>query len=157
MPVGRGGDHCPQPVRNRQRPVPAAHDRRCIRYDLTDARIGAFIAEGYLKARFVITKDLGWMEYDGKRWGPVGEPVIFEQVRLAVLDIYTREVLGVDEIRAKPSPRCSRPTVWVRLCASLRAILGRRPPNSIRTPTFSTSTMVWSTCATAPSARMTRR
>ena len=61
-------------------------------YDLTDAHIGKHIADTYLKARFLITKGLGWMEYDGKRWVSVAEPVIGEAVRLGVLDLYAAEM-----------------------------------------------------------------
>ena len=45
----------------------------------------------YLKGRFLITADLGWMEYDGKRWASVAEPVVGEAVRLGVLDFYNVE------------------------------------------------------------------
>ena len=57
-----------------------------------DAHIGEHIADTYLKARFLITKGLGWMEYDGKRWVSVAEPVIGEAVRLGVLDLYAAEM-----------------------------------------------------------------
>ena len=61
-------------------------------YDLADAHIGEYIADTYLKAWFLITKELGWMEYDGKRWTSIAEPVIGEAVRLGVLDMYAGEV-----------------------------------------------------------------
>ena len=63
-------------------------------YDLADARIGAYIAETYLRARFLYSGAFGWMEYDGKRWISVGEPVIGEAVRLGVLSLYGQEALA---------------------------------------------------------------
>ena len=67
-------------------------------YDLTDARIGAYIAETYLKTRFLHSGAFGWMEYDGRRWAPVSESVIGEAVRIGVLELYVGEV----QINATP-------------------------------------------------------
>lgn len=61
------------------------------RQRLDDAHIGAYIADHYLSGRFLITKGLGWMEFDGRRWRSVAEPVVGEAVRLGILDLYSAE------------------------------------------------------------------
>ena len=53
-----------------------------------DARISEYISERYLKARFRHSGGLGWMHYDGKRWSGVGEPIVTEAVRQAVLEFH---------------------------------------------------------------------
>ena len=72
-------------------------------YDLTDARIGAHIADTCLRGRFLVTKELGWMEYDGKRWASTADPVVGEAIRQAVINLYVAEVVagaGTDRLKA---------------------------------------------------------
>ena len=53
---------------------------------LDDAHIGAYIADTYLGAGSC-TGGLGWMEFDGQRWGPVADAVVAEVVRLGIIDL----------------------------------------------------------------------
>ena len=69
------------------RAVPEAGAQR-----LDDAHIGERIADDYLAGKFLHSAGLGWLMFDGRRWQRVGEPVVGEQVRLGVLDFYSREV-----------------------------------------------------------------
>jgi P4 family phage/plasmid primase-like protien len=58
---------------------------------LEDAYIGKRIADQYLNDRFLYTGAFGWMKFDGRRWEQVEEPIVAEQIRLAVIDIYRSE------------------------------------------------------------------
>jgi putative DNA primase/helicase len=58
---------------------------------LDDVRLGEDIAGLHLAGTFARTGGLGWMRYDGRRWRRVDEAIVFEQVRQAVLEIYSAE------------------------------------------------------------------
>jgi putative DNA primase/helicase len=58
---------------------------------LEDAYLGARIAAGVLKGRFLYHQGYGWMRFDGRRWAPVGETVIAEEVRTALIALHREE------------------------------------------------------------------
>ncbi len=58
---------------------------------LEDAYLGARIAEHDLKGRFLYDQGHGWMRFDGRRWVPVGETVIAEEVRTALVALHREE------------------------------------------------------------------
>jgi P4 family phage/plasmid primase-like protien len=69
---------------------------------LDDAHLGQYIAENHLRGRFLTTGGLGWLGFDGRHWEMVTEPVVFNAVRLAVLDLHRDEGLaGADHDRLK--------------------------------------------------------
>lgn len=60
------------------------------RPELYDAKISEYIASRYL-TKFCYSGALGWMRWTGKQWRNVGEPVVIEAVRLAVLALHREE------------------------------------------------------------------
>jgi P4 family phage/plasmid primase-like protien len=58
---------------------------------LEDAYIGARIAEGHLKGKFLHHNAYGWMNFDGRRWAPVAETAVAEDVRKALIDLHHSE------------------------------------------------------------------
>lgn len=55
-----------------------------------DAYIGEQITKDYLEGQFNHTQALGWMGFDGRRWKPVSDSIVYEKVREAVIDIHQR-------------------------------------------------------------------
>lgn len=58
---------------------------------LEDAYLGAQIAERDLKGHFLYHQGYGWMRFDGRRWASVGETVVSEEVRQALIDLHCVE------------------------------------------------------------------
>ena len=65
---------------------------------LEDAYLGALIADRDLKGRFLFHTGYGWMRFDGRRWASVGETVVGEEVRQALIDLHRAET----EVGAEP-------------------------------------------------------
>jgi len=61
---------------------------------LEDAYLGARIAEDDLKGRFLYHQGYGWMRFDGRRWAPVGESVVGERIRQALIELHRAETEG---------------------------------------------------------------
>jgi putative DNA primase/helicase len=74
------------PKRNKR----AASNATGNRPELYDAKISEYIAARYL-TKFCYSGALGWMRWTGKHWRNVGEPVVTEAVRLAVLAFHREE------------------------------------------------------------------
>lgn len=58
---------------------------------LEDAYIGAHIAEHHLRGKFLHYNGFGWMKFDGRRWVPVGETVVAEVIRQALIEFHRSE------------------------------------------------------------------
>ena len=58
---------------------------------LEDAYLGARIAEQHLKRSFLHHGGYGWMAFDGRRWTPVGETVVAEKIREALIRLHRAE------------------------------------------------------------------
>ena len=58
---------------------------------LEDAYLGALIADRDLKGRFLYHPAYGWMRFDGRRWVSVGETVVAEEVRRALIELHRAE------------------------------------------------------------------
>lgn len=58
---------------------------------LEDAYLGARIAEHDLRGHFLFHLGYGWMRFDGRRWAPVAETVVAEEVRQALIDLHRAE------------------------------------------------------------------
>lgn len=72
------------------------------RQRLEDAHIGKRIADEYLSDRFLYAGAFGWMKFDARRWQQVEEPIVAEEIRLAVIDIHRSEgQAGADVDRLK--------------------------------------------------------
>lgn len=61
---------------------------------LEDAYLGAQIAECDLGGRFLHHGGYGWMTFDDRRWAPVGETVVAEEVRRALIALHRAEAEG---------------------------------------------------------------
>jgi putative DNA primase/helicase len=57
---------------------------------LEDAHIGERIAAQHLQ-KFIHTKGLGWLKFDGRRWKPVEETIVAEVVRKALIELWETE------------------------------------------------------------------
>lgn len=66
---------------------------------LDDANMGEFVANTYLRGKFVSAPGLGWMGYDGKKWSPVSDARVLKAVKDALLDFHMQEGLAGAEAR----------------------------------------------------------
>jgi len=57
---------------------------------LDDAHIGPYIADNYLQD-YLHAPELGWLRFDGCRWGRVSEETVAETIRQAVIDFHNEE------------------------------------------------------------------
>jgi P4 family phage/plasmid primase-like protien len=68
-----------------------------------DAYIGERIADQNLVDRFVFTKGLGgWLKFDGRRWRQIDEGIVFDVIRLALIELHrtrAKEGAGSDELK----------------------------------------------------------
>ena len=58
---------------------------------LDDARMGEYIAEKYLRGKFLSAPGLGWLGWDGRKWEKVSDARVLKAVKDALLDFHMRE------------------------------------------------------------------
>jgi P4 family phage/plasmid primase-like protien len=66
-----------------------------------DVAIGERIVRHHLDGKYIRTGGLGWLHFDGRKWGRVDECVVYEQVRKAVKEIYRFEADKADSDAAR--------------------------------------------------------
>lgn len=66
---------------------------------LEDSYIGEWIAENHLRGKFLYSGQFHWMKFDGCRWMPIGEEVVAEVIRKAMIELHHSEA----EARAESS------------------------------------------------------
>jgi putative DNA primase/helicase len=63
-----------------------------------DAYIGAQLAKQYLKGSYIFARAFGWMKYDGRRWKDVGDEIVFNVLRKAVIELHRDRANGEADV-----------------------------------------------------------